>query len=142
MKVKLSLMFPLAAGVVLLAAAQASADKLVTAALPTSTGMPGACYVRNNGTVPIAVDVQLFSNQPLEPPPDFNNCNSAPLAPGKNCLVLFLRLPDSSYAMCSVTADKVSKLRGTLEIRSFSPYLRVLEFGGSFLLPIRSAPMR
>jgi hypothetical protein len=70
------------------------------------------------------VSVSLFSNNGLIV--SFDNCNGAPLAAGRTCVILVNDLPDDSSAACSVTADNVSKIRGTLEIRQLSPFLKTI----------------
>jgi hypothetical protein len=109
--------------VVLPFAAIAYAAQLVSPPLWSEIDNSAACYVRNTGTVPVAVEVKVFSNfGPNEPlNPSFQNCNNAPLAAGRTCVVLVNDLPDSQFVACSVTGDKLGKVRGTLEIRESTP---------------------
>jgi hypothetical protein len=105
-------------------------QQLVSPPFPTDVGTDGACYVRNTSNDPLAIQVTVHSNNGVVV--QFQNCNSAPLAAGRTCVVL-ASVPDSSYAACVVTAEKVSKLRGTFEIREtpsvINPSLRVLVAG-------------
>jgi len=97
-------------------ASLAQAAELVSAPLPTLVGATGACHIRNTGAAPISVQVSLFSNN--APVVQIDGCNGVPLPAGRVCRVV-AALPDDSFAACSVTADNVSKLRGTFEIHEF-----------------------
>jgi hypothetical protein len=101
-------------------------QRLASPPLPKSQGNSLACYVRNIGTSPMVVNVVMLQNV-FSPPiaPDFDNCNTGPLGAGRTC-VLLSRDPDSTFVTCTATADRVSNLRGTLEIRETTPILRVL----------------
>jgi hypothetical protein len=77
----------------------------------------GACYIRNIGTSPISVEVKFFQNFGVELAPDFQNCNGAPLAAGRTCILRISNLPDDVVFACSATASNVKNLRGILELR-------------------------
>ena len=100
-------------------ASLAQAAQLLSPPLPTNgrinIAIAGACRILNIGTTPVTVQVALVSNN-AHTGYDIDTCNQAPLAGGQSCLVLVDDLPDDSYAACTVTADTVTKLRGTLEL--------------------------
>jgi hypothetical protein len=104
--------------------------QIVSPPFPTDQGTDGACYVRNTGTTAVAVQVTIFSNNGTLV--QFDNCNAAPLAPGRTCVVL-AALPDDSFAACFAQAEVVARLRGTFEVREtpsiINPVLRVLVAG-------------
>jgi hypothetical protein len=79
----------------------------------------GACYIRNVDTDDsISVEVKFFQNFGVELAPDFQNCNNAPLGPGKTCVLIISNLPDDVVFACSAKATgSVKKLRGILELR-------------------------
>lgn len=99
-------------------ASLAQAAELLSPPLPTGVGGVGACHIRNAGTSPVSVQVHLFANN--DPVIVFDGCNEAPLVGGHTCRVV-ADLPDGSYTACSVTARNVSKLRGTMEVRTYYP---------------------
>jgi hypothetical protein len=113
-----------AAALVLVATA-AYAAQLLSPVLWTGIDTSAGCYIRNTGTSAVPVSVSLFSNQPGFGP-DFDNCNGGPLGAGKTCVLLSFDLPDDSYVGCSVNGDKVSRIRGTLELRQTTPILKVI----------------
>jgi hypothetical protein len=102
-------------------------QQLVSPPFPTDVGTDGACYIRNTGTQPVNVQVTIHSNNGVVV--QFQNCNGAPLGAGRTCVML-AALPDASFAACTVAAEKVSRLRGTFEVREtpsiINPTLRVL----------------
>jgi hypothetical protein len=102
----------------------AYAAQLLSPPLATGVGTSGACYVRNTSNKPIPVTVSMFSDFALTV--NFDNCNGAPLAAGRTCVLLANDLPDNSLVSCSAIAENVGKLRGTLEVREIAPVLRVL----------------
>jgi hypothetical protein len=78
----------------------------------------GACYIRNVGPTPIAVEVKFFQNFGVELDPGFQNCNDAPLAAGRTCVLIVSNLPDDVVFSCSAkTAGSAKNLRGILEMR-------------------------
>jgi hypothetical protein len=93
----------------------AQAAQLLSPPLPTDTETAGACRILNIGPTPVAVQVALVSNN-AHTGHDIDTCNQAPLPGGHTCLVLVDDLPDASYFACKVTASKVTKLRGTVEL--------------------------
>jgi hypothetical protein len=109
-------------GVTGIASAQ---QRLASPPLPKGQGNLLACYVRNTGTRPVAVNVVMFENVFRPIATDFDNCNDGPLGAGQTC-VLLSSDPDSTFVTCTATAERVSHLRGTLEIRETTPTLRVL----------------
>jgi hypothetical protein len=94
--------------------------QLLSPPLWTDQFAAGTCYVRNIGTTPFTVRVQLFSNNPIGFI-DVDTCNTGPLGAGKTCVIFLLNLPADSWAACSAQASNsnVSKLRGSIDIRHF-----------------------
>jgi hypothetical protein len=103
------------------------AGQIVSPALPTDTNTAGACYIRNLQSTPISLQVQLFQSSTFDIPPTFENCNTAPLAAGRTCVVLVNDLPDGVHFACSATASSVldkhlrKRVRGTVELRTILP---------------------
>ena len=76
-----------------------------------------ACYVRNVGARPVALNVRITGEDGSTFTPDFQSCNDAPLDPGRTCVVLATR-PVTGFSACSATTPGSAKsLRGTLETR-------------------------
>ena len=76
-----------------------------------------ACYIRNVGTTPVDVSVQLAVGVPA---PTFDTCNTSPLAPGRTCVIL--RDGPLGFAECTVTSSvSARRLRGTAELRLATP---------------------
>jgi hypothetical protein len=75
------------------------------------------CYVRNVGATPIQVVVQIFKGDGSAAAAAFQNCNDAPLDPGKNCD--FGTAVNGDLLGCSATAvvGSAKNLRGTMELR-------------------------
>ena len=95
--------------------------------LPTGTGTSGACYIRNVGTKPISLQATISQNVDFPVIVNFQNCNNAPLAAGRTCVVLVNDLPDDVFFSCSaVVAGSEKNLSGTVEVRDVSPILKVL----------------
>lgn len=104
------------------------AGTIASPAFPTGTEAEAACYVRNVGTTPISVEVTTFENFGVELAPTFDNCNGAPLAAGRTCVLLVnpTFLPDDVTVACSaVTSGSKTNLRGTLELRDALDNLKV-----------------
>jgi hypothetical protein len=94
--------------------------QLFSPPLWTDTGNTSTCYVRNIGTTPFKVKVEIFSNNGIAPGDIVvDTCNIGPLGAGKTCVVFAQAVPDSSWAACSAKASgsNVSKLRGNVDIR-------------------------
>jgi hypothetical protein len=84
-----------------------------------------ACYVRNTGTKALAISVEVVEGDADTLVPTFDSCNVGPLGAGQSCVLLFgSQVP--RFVTCAATAESVSKLRGTLEVRETTPTLRVL----------------
>jgi len=96
-----------------------AAQTIVSPALPTPSDTAGACYLRNVGTTPISVKVSVLANfSPGFITPDFQNCNDAPLAPGKTCRLLVNDLPDDVTFECTAQVSGNAKnIRGSAELR-------------------------
>jgi hypothetical protein len=94
--------------------------QLLSPPLWTDQGAAGTCYVRNIGTTPFTVRVNLFSNSGTGLV-DVDTCNTGPLGAGKTCVIFFLNLPDDGWVACSAQAStsNLSKLRGSIDIRHF-----------------------
>jgi hypothetical protein len=76
-----------------------------------------ACYVRNVGTRPVSVTVQITDEAGASLTPSFQNCNT-PLLPGRTCVVLAGN-GGGEFTGCSATASGSAKyLRGTMESRN------------------------
>ena len=93
--------------------------QLLSPPLWTDEGAAGTCYVRNIGTTPVTVRVNLFSNNTTGF--DVDTCNTGPLGAGKTCVIFTLNMPADSWAACSAQASNsnLSKLRGSIDIRHF-----------------------
>ena len=95
-----------------------AAQTISSAAIPVTT-LPDnlACYVRNIGDKPVSVTVQIVNSSGAVVSPAFQNCNGAPLAAGRTCVVLVSAVTNDLFA-CSATASGSAKnLRGTMELR-------------------------
>jgi hypothetical protein len=78
----------------------------------------GACYVRNVGSIPVTVKVEISRADGTARVPSFQNCNDHPLAPGTTCVVLAPLVDFHFWWGCSATASISAKnLRGTMEVR-------------------------
>src|SRR5262245_16585802 len=83
-------------------AAFSEARTITSRALPTGVDAAGACYFRNIGVVPISLEVSALENfRPGLISPSYENCNGAPLAAGKTCVLLVDDLPDYIGFSCS-----------------------------------------
>lgn len=100
-----------------------AAQTIVSLDLPTVTNTTGACYLRNVGPRPIAVEIQaLLNHSPGFITPSFQNCNDTPLAPGRICALLVDDLPDDvTFACSAVVAGNPRNLRGSIEVRALTP---------------------
>jgi hypothetical protein len=109
---------PLAVAILLVAVASAAhAEQTLASPLLLWSGQL-ACYVRNVGTKPVAVSVELVGADGNAIAPAFEDCNAAPLAAGATCVVLASYPPTIYAAACSATTPHGAKsLRGTLESR-------------------------
>src|SRR5215510_14962043 len=75
-----------------------------------------ACYVRNVGTRPVSVTVQITNEAGASLTPSFQNCD-VPILPGRTCVVLAVN-GRGGFAGCSAMASGSAKqLRGTMESR-------------------------
>jgi hypothetical protein len=84
-------------------------------------GTTGACYVRNIGRVPVSLTVEFQQNFGVNLAASFQNCNAAPLAPGRTCVALINDLPDDVVFSCHVTASGSPKsLRAMVEQRGIT----------------------
>lgn len=90
--------------------------------LPTTTNTAGACYLRNVGTQPIAVELEaLLNHTPGFIAPTFQNCNDVPLAAGRTCVLLVDDLPDDvAFACSAVVNGSARNLRGSIEVRAIT----------------------
>jgi len=104
----------------------AHAAQILSPPLWTDVDNASTCYVRNIGTNPVNVQVNLFSNNGMSI--DVDTCNTGPLGAGKTCWMMSFDLPDASWVACSATAStsNVSKLRGNIDIRHFTHGATVL----------------
>lgn len=100
-----------------------AARTLVSPGLPTVENTAGACYFRNVGTNPIALHVSAIQNfVPGSIDPDFQNCNDAPLAPGRTCVLLENTLPaDVTFECAAEVSGNPKNLRATAELRRILP---------------------
>jgi len=81
----------------------------------------GACYVRNVGKTPAGVNVKFFQNFGVELASSFQNCNQAPLPPGRTCVALINDLPDDVVFSCSATiAGSAKNIRASIEQRGIT----------------------
>ena len=81
----------------------------------------GACYIRNVGVTPITLEVSFFQNFGSPLAASFQNCNQAPLPPGRTCVALINDLPDDVVFSCSASVRGSAKnLRATLEHRGIT----------------------
>lgn len=98
------------------------AAELLSAPLWTDVDNAGICIIRNISTVPVNVQVKLFSNNGFTINIDDCNTPGVPLGPGKTCSVFTFDLPDDSFVECSAKTSNAnaSKLRGSVEIRHFA----------------------
>lgn len=120
-----------AAACLCIAAAAAQAATISSPALPTLhatdfeggnlINTTGACYVRNVGKGPVAVQVKFSQNFGSDLPASFQNCNQAPLPPGRTCVALINDLPDDVVFSCSATITGSAKnVRATIEQRGIT----------------------
>lgn len=115
----------LATLIALLASAGAAhaATTLTSAAIPTGVNNNTACYFRNVGTTPISLQAQgLINFLGGFTTPNFENCNEAPLAAGRSCILLWNDIDDDTTFACSVTVKGNAKnLRAAAELRAPVP---------------------
>jgi hypothetical protein len=97
-----------------------AAQTIVSLDLPTVTNTSGACYLRNVGPQPIAVEIEALLNHTSGfISPSFQNCNDVPLAPGRTCALLVADLPDDvTWACSAVVTGNPRNLRGSIETRA------------------------
>ena len=107
----------------LVSSTAAHAADITSSGLPTTTNTAGACYVRNVGKGPIGVQLRALLNfSPGFITPSFENCSTAPLAPGRTCVLLVDDLPDDVRFACSATvAGNARNVRGSIEVRAITP---------------------
>ena len=96
-----------------------AAQTIASAPLWTGLSHAGACYVRNVGTRPIAVQISTLINFTAGfRTPDFEDCNEAPLQPGHTCVALLNALDDDvTFACSAVVTGSAKNVRGNVEIR-------------------------
>src|SRR4030095_869164 len=99
-----------------------AAQTITSPGLPTATNTSAACYLRNGGTRPVFVQMGgLLNYTPGIVIPDFQNCNDAPLAPGKSCVFLLNQLDDDITFACAAVVSSPRSVRGAVEIREITP---------------------
>jgi hypothetical protein len=103
----------------------AQQPRIASPPLPVFQDNTLACYIRNTGTKALAVSVEVIVTDTTRLGPVLDSCNGGPLGPGQTCVQLFA-IQTPKFVTCTATAESVSKLRGTLEIRETTPTLRVL----------------
>jgi hypothetical protein len=96
---------------------------IISAGLPTTTNTSGACYLRNVGTRPVTVELKAMINYSSAfIQPSFENCNDAPLAPGKTCVLLLDDLDDGvAFACSAAVSGSARNVRGSVEVRALTP---------------------
>ena len=105
-----------------LAATAHAGQRIISTSLRTGVGTAGACYIRNVGKTPVPVQVEMYQNAGFPIIISFQNCNDAPLPPGRTCVVIANDLPDDVTFQCSVEAAGSAKnLRGQVELRAITP---------------------
>jgi len=99
-----------------------AAQTITSPALPTVTNTAAACYLRNVGTRPVSVQLMALTNfTPGITTPSFENCNEAPLAPGKSCVLLMNDLDDDvNFACTAAVSGSARDVRGAVEIRQIT----------------------
>jgi hypothetical protein len=117
MKTKIAL----ALSTTLLALAGAThAATITSGGLPTGVDNRTACYFRNVGTTPISLQAQgLINFSPGFTTPSFQNCNQAPLPPGRTCALIWNDIADdTAFACTAVVQGSAKHLRATAELRA------------------------
>ncbi|HZR84298.1 MAG TPA: hypothetical protein VFD92_24585 [Candidatus Binatia bacterium] len=118
MKIKTAL----AALVAMLGVASAAhaAQTITSGSIPTGVDNRVACYFRNVGATPISFQAQGMINFTRNFTfPNFDNCNGAPLAPGRTCVLIWNDIDDDTSFAC--TADvfgNAKNLRAAAELRA------------------------
>jgi hypothetical protein len=99
-----------------------AAQTIISAGLPTTTNTSGACYIRNVGTRPVTIELKALINYSSAfIQPSFENCNAAPLAPGKTCVLLLNDLDDGvSFACSAAIGGSAKNVRGSVEVRALT----------------------
>jgi hypothetical protein len=112
----------LAASLAGIAGVAHAAQSIASAPLPTRPGRAAACYIRNVGSTPMPLQVRLFDFLSAEVTPSFQNCNDAPLLPGRTCVLLVYEFTQYSALGCAATpvVGSARNLRGRLEVRSIT----------------------
>jgi hypothetical protein len=102
---------------------------LTSGGLPTGENNSVACYFRNVGPTPITMHAQGMINFTRNFTfPALDTCNSAALAPGRTCILLWNDIDDDTVFGCTtdVTAGSAKNLRAAAELRApFGTGLRV-----------------
>jgi hypothetical protein len=117
MKTKIALAFSIA---LLVGAGTAHAASITSGGLPTGVNNRTACYFRNVGKTPIALQAQgLINFSPGFTTPNFQNCNQAPLPAGRTCVLIWDDIADdTAFACTAIVQGNVKNLRATAELRA------------------------
>jgi hypothetical protein len=101
-------------------ASAAHAATITSGGIPTGVGNNTACYFRNVGSTPISLHAQGLINFTRDfTVPDFQNCNDAPLAPGRTCALIWNDIDDDTAFACTAdVAGSAKNLRATAELRA------------------------
>lgn len=104
-------------------ASAAHAATITSGAIPTGVGNNAACYFRNTGSTPISLHAQGLINFTRDfTVPSFQNCNDAPLAPGRTCVLIWNDIDDDTAFACTADVSGSAKnLRAAAELRAPVP---------------------
>lgn len=104
-------------------ASAAQAATITSGGIPTGVNNNTACYFRNVGTTPISLEAQgLINFTPGFTTPSFQNCNDAPLAPGRTCVLIWNDIDDDTAFACTALVHGSAKnLRAAAELRAPVP---------------------
>lgn len=104
-------------------ASAAHAATITSGGIPTGVGNNAACYFRNVGSSPISLHAQGLINFTRDfTVPNFENCNDAPLAPGRTCVLLWNDIDDDTAFACTAdVAGSANNIRATAELRAPVP---------------------
>jgi hypothetical protein len=101
-------------------AGAARAGTITSGGIPTGVNNNAACYFRNVGKTPLTFHAQGLINFSRNfTTPSFQNCNDAPLAPGRTCVLIWNDIDDDTAFAC--TADvfgNAKNLRAAAELRA------------------------
>jgi hypothetical protein len=101
-------------------AGTAHAGKTLTSGgIPTGVNNTAACYFRNVGETPLMIQAQGLINFTRNfTSPHFQNCNDAPLPPGRTCILLWHDIDDATTFACTVDViGNYKNLRAAAELR-------------------------